>query len=148
MEHIWSVLCEQALQNPQTGAMSHINTLDVLPVNLVNKETGELEIKPFLFATKWKKNTEESFKAYIKIEILSESDEDSDSFGTREIDLPKGTGIVSLNIDVTKMLIKRDSPPNAFKILFKYGKQKKYREAAVLPFTIEKPTEEKKKEEK
>ncbi len=144
MEHIWSVLCEQALQNPQNGAVSHINTLDVLPVNLVNKETGELELKPFLFATKWTKNTEESFKVYIKIEILSKSAESNDSFGTREIDLPKGTGIVSLNIDVTKMVVEPDSQQNAFKILFKYGKQKKYRVAAVLPFSIQKPKKEEK----
>lgn len=143
IEHVWSVLCEQALQNPKDGSMSHINTLDSLPIKEVNRETGELFLKPFLIATKWKKNTEENVKLFIKIEMLGESTEKKEIFGSQEIYLDEGAAVVALNIDVTQMVVKADSKFNAFRVMYKYNKQRNYRSAAVLPFSIQKIKEKK-----
>lgn len=148
IEHVWSVLCEQALQNPKNGSMSHINTLDILPIKKVNKETGELALEPFLIATKWKKNTEENVKLFIKIEMLGESVEKKGVFGSEEITLGEEATIAALNIDVTQMVIKADSKFHAFEVMYKYNKQRKYRSAAVLPFSIQKLTERKDELEK
>lgn len=143
IDHVWSVLCEQVLQNPKNGSMSHINTLDILPIKKVNKETGELAFEPFLIATKWKKNNKENVNLFIKVKMLGESEEKKDVFGSGEITLDKEATIASLNIDVTQMIVKADSKYYAFEVMYKYNKQRKYRSAAVLPFTIQKLKERK-----
>ncbi len=143
IDHVWSVLCEQVLHNPKNGSMSHINTLDILPIKKVNEETGELALEPFLIATKWKKNNEKDVKLCIKVKMLGESEEKKDAFGSGEITLDKEATMVSLNIDVTQMIVKADSRFYAFEVMYKFNKQRKYRSAAVLPFTIQKLKERK-----
>jgi len=128
--------------------MSHINTLDILPVKKVNKETGEIALEPFLIATKWQKDSEEIVKLCIKIRMLGESVEKKEVFGSEEITLGEGAAIAALNIDVTQMIIKEDSNFYAFEVMYKYNKQRKYRSAAVLPFSIQKFNGRKEEKEK
>jgi len=143
IEHVWSVLCEQALQNPKNGAMSYINTLDELPINSVNKDTGELALKPFMIATKWKKNSEEKVKLSIKIELLGDSEENKEYLGVQEVDLDEGAAMIALNIDITKMIVQASSKFHGFEVTYKWNKQRKFRKAAMLPFSIRKPKKHK-----
>lgn len=136
LDHIWSVLCEQTLQNPKTGSMSYINTLDNLPIDSVNKETGDISIKPFLIATKWRKSTKDKVTLYLKVEMQGESDSPTMFFGPQKVDLGENLGLAVLNIEIAEMIVKTDSKYHTFEVMYKINKQRNYRSAAILPISI------------
>ncbi len=147
INHVWSILCEQALTNPQTGDMSYINTYNSIPVSKVNQDRGEIALKPFLVSSKWQKLGRGIVDLNIQIAIKSETDEVPKVFGEEHISLDDKTLFVSLNIDVTQLVVK-NAGDYYFLVSYKYGNLKKWRDAASIPFRVDVPKEKKKSKEK
>ncbi|MCP3891674.1 MAG: hypothetical protein GY702_22815 [Desulfobulbaceae bacterium] len=134
INHVWSVLCEQVLVNPNTRDISYINTLNNIPIHDISKDSKELKITPFTISSTWHKTGDKDEKLSIQITIKSES-EGEITVAEHEAELPATGSFATLSIDVADMNV-NDEGLFYIMIEYKYGAQRKYRPAASIPFYI------------
>lgn len=138
INHVWTVICEQTLVNPETNNISLINTLNEIPVIKINQEKDKYTLDKFLICSKWHKTGDRketfSFKA-----IIADGEKVLETATPDEMAIDSDGTMVSLNLEVNALNVKNHGL-HQIQIEYKTGAQKKWRNVATIPFHVNKLT--------
>ncbi|MBM9512879.1 hypothetical protein [Desulfogranum marinum] len=136
INHVWSVVCERILVDPETASPSYIGALSSAPIQSVNQKTGQIQIKPFTISTKIHKDGTNVEYFSIRLSLVAEGDSKSRQVISEKSEkLKSGTVFVEMNVTLDRFVIDKEGN---YRLLvdLKVGDATRWKNVSSIPFSV------------